>query len=227
MLSIPGCCWLCLMPLALHQQGICSLCYRQLPIYPTCCPRCGLPAAYDNIDCGRCRLHTPPWQVLISVSDYEPPISLLVKQFKFYQTSALAMVLSRLILLRWLHHRRSRQLTRPEIILAVPLHQRRAWHRGFNQAELLARKLAHWISCCYVPQGLQRIRAGKLQHSLSASARRKNLRGAFKLGTDVCGRHIAVVDDVVTTGSTVSEISRLLIAAGAASVQIYCLCRSL
>ncbi|MCU5771876.1 DNA utilization protein GntX [Erwiniaceae bacterium BAC15a-03b] len=227
MLPMPGCCWLCLMPTALHQQGICSLCYRQLPASPSSCPRCGLPAASGDVDCGRCLLRPPPWQALVAVTNYQPPLSLLVRQFKFQQITALSVMLARLILLSWLQQRRTRQLVRPEIVLAVPLHQRRAWRRGFNQADLLARKLAYWIGSDYSAQGLRRVRAADLQHQLSARARRKNLRGAFKLEIAVAGRHIAVVDDVVTTGSTVAEISRLLQAAGAASVQICCLCRTL
>ncbi|MBP2168660.1 ComF family protein [Erwinia toletana] len=227
MLPMPGCCWLCLMPLALHQQGICSLCYRRLPASPLSCPRCGLPAASSDTDCGRCLQHPPPWQALVAVANYQPPLSLLVSQFKFQQITALSVMLARLILLSWLQQRRTRQLVRPEIVLAVPLHQRRAWRRGFNQADLLARRLAHWIGSDYSPQGLRRVRAADIQHHLSAAARRKNLRGAFKLEIAVAGRHIAVVDDVVTTGSTVAAISRLLQAAGAASVQICCLCRTL
>ncbi|MFS2221795.1 DNA utilization protein GntX [Pantoea sp. B65] len=227
MLPMPGCCWLCLMPLALYQQGICSLCYRQLPPCPPVCPRCGLPSAGGRQPCGRCQRRPPPWQALISVSDYQPPLSVLVNQFKFHQITALSVMLSRLILLSWLKQRRAHQLVRPDMMLAVPLYQRRAWRRGYNQADLLARRLAHWTGCDYHPQGLRRVRAGNVQHHLSASARRKNLRGAFKLEIAVRGRHIALVDDVVTTASTISEISRLLQAAGAASVQIYCLCRTL
>ncbi|WP_437615371.1 DNA utilization protein GntX [Erwinia sp. V71] len=227
MLPIPGCCWLCLMPLALHQQGICSSCYRQLPISAATCPRCGLPAAHTDRECGRCLQRPPPWQALVAVGDYQPPLSQLVAQLKFHHTTALSVMLSRLILLSWLQQRRNRRLVRPHLVLPVPLYQRRACQRGFNQAELLARALAHWLACDWQADGLRRLRAASVQHQLSARARRRNLRGAFSLEIAVRGRHIAVVDDVVTTGSTVGEISRLLLAAGAASVQICCLCRTL
>ncbi|WP_312464237.1 phosphoribosyltransferase family protein, partial [Pantoea endophytica] len=76
-------------------------------------------------------------------------------------------------------------------------------------------------------EAVKRVRQGAVQHSLSASARRKNLRGAFRLEMPVRGRHILLIDDVVTTGSTVAEISRILLAQGAASVHIGCLCRTL
>lgn len=227
MLPIPGCCWLCLMPLALHQQGICSTCYRQLPPSPVACPRCGLPAAHAHSECGRCLQRPPPWQALVAVGDYQPPLTQLIAQLKFHHNTALSVMLARLILLSWLEQRRRRQLIRPHLVLPVPLYQRRAWQRGFNQAELLARPLAHWLASDWQPGALRRCRAASVQHQLTARARRRNLRGAFSLEIPVRGRHIALVDDVVTTGSTAGEISRLLLAAGAASVQICCLCRTL
>lgn len=76
-------------------------------------------------------------------------------------------------------------------------------------------------------RGLTRQRAGAVQHSLNARQRRQNLKNAFQLEFAVQGLHIALVDDVVTTGSTVAEISRLLLRNGAATVQVWCLCRTL
>ena len=227
MLPMQGVCWLCQAALKLPAQGICSYCLRTLPALPRCCPRCGLPAGDTFIPCGRCLLRPPPWQQLIAVSDYRPPLSLLLARHKFFGVTALSVMLARLILLSWLTARRQRNLPRPDLLLAVPLHHQRAWRRGFNQADLLAAPLAHWLCCRYRPEALTRRRAARVQHQLDARTRRKNLRGAFQLEIAVRGRHIALIDDVVTTGSTVAEISRLLMHAGAASVQIWCLCRTL
>ncbi|WP_312240482.1 phosphoribosyltransferase family protein, partial [Pantoea sp.] len=91
----------------------------------------------------------------------------------------------------------------------------------------LARPLARWLGCEYQPHGLRRRRHGAPQRRLNARQRRRNLRAAFRLEMAVQGRHIALIDDVVTTGTTVAEITRLLLAHGAASVQIWCLCRTL
>lgn len=225
MLSIPALCWLCRLPLRLAPHGLCSSCLRQLPALPELCPRCGLTARAHQ-PCGRCLQHPPPWQSLICVSDYQPPLSHWVQQLKFSGATALRVMLARLLLLKWLAMRRRCALPYPDMILSVPLHQRRHWRRGYNQAALLAQPLAHWLGCEYV-EGVRRVRRAAAQHVLSASARKKNLRGAFRLDIPLRGRHILLIDDVVTTGSTVAEISRMLQAAGAASVQIGCLCRTL
>ncbi|SFN42929.1 comF family protein [Izhakiella capsodis] len=227
MLTIPACCWLCQMPLRLPQHGICSVCLEALPVPPSVCPRCGLPASKRNVPCGRCQRHPPPWQRMILVSDYCEPLRNQVHQLKFSQGTARAVMLARLILLTWLALRRQYVLPRPDLMLTVPLHHRRAFKRGYNQLAPLARQLSYWSRIPWQPEALIRWRAGKIQHHLSASARRLNIRGAFRLETNVSGLHIVLLDDVVTTGSTVAELSRLLMRAGAASVDIWCLCRTL
>ncbi|MRS21046.1 DNA utilization protein GntX [Enterobacteriaceae bacterium RIT692] len=225
MLPIPALCWLCRLPLQIASHGLCSRCVQQIPRLPELCPCCGLPASGTQ-PCGRCLRRPPPWQSLSCVSDYLPPLSDWVQQLKFSRVTALRVMLARLILLKLLTMRRDYRLPRVDLVLSVPLHRRRAWQRGYNQAALLAKPLARWLGCEY-REGVKRVRHGAVQHSLSASARKKNLRGSFRLEMPVRGRHILLIDDVVTTGSTVAEISRILLAQGAASVHIGCLCRTL
>ncbi|WP_261642516.1 DNA utilization protein GntX [Erwinia mallotivora] len=227
MLSMPTTCWLCRMPVALPVHGICSLCLRQLPGSPPCCPRCGLLSLHIRQPCGRCQLKPPAWQRMIFVSGWQPPLRDWVTQLKFYGTTALSVMLARLLLLTWLAARRDFMLEKPDLLLCVPLHRQRAWQRGYNQMDDITRHLSRWIGCRYAAAGLTRQRQTRIQHSLPASARRRNLRGAFRVETGVNGRHIALTDDVITTGSTVGEISRILLAAGAASVQVWSLCRTL
>ncbi|MCG7390349.1 DNA utilization protein GntX [Pantoea sp. ACRSB] len=226
MLPMPALCWLCRLPLRVAAHGLCSVCLSTLPPLPLLCPRCGLPAGSSRIVCGRCLRSPPPWQALVCVSGYQPPLSRWVRQLKFYRITALRVMLARLLLLSWLEAHRTRGLRRPDLLLCVPLHKMRAWRRGYNQAALLAQPLARWLGCEF-QEGVRRRRRGALQHRLSASQRRRNVRGAFQLEIAVRGRHIALIDDVVTTGNTVGEISRILLAQGAASVQIWCLCRTL
>lgn len=227
MLSIPALCWLCATPLTLARHGLCSCCTRALLRKAPCCPQCGLPAFSLRTPCGRCLQRPPPWQHLVAVGDYRAPLSTLLQRLKFSKSTALAVPLARLMLLCVLQARRERALPLPDTLISLPLHRRRQWRRGFNQSALLTQPLARWLHCHDESAALTRVRAAKIQHRLSASRRARNVKNAFRLELALKGRHIAIVDDVVTTGSTVTEVARLLQRSGAASLQVWCLCRTL
>lgn len=227
-------CRLCRQPLYDSHHGICSHCLRRLPPPPCCCPRCGLPAASASLPCGRCLQHPPPWHALLFVSDYRPPLDALIKQLKFHGRGDLAPALARLLWLCWRERYRQSALSapqprfpRPDLLLTVPLHRGRQWRRGYNQTALLAAPLARWLRCRYEADGLTRTRATPPQRLLTATARRRNLRGAFCCTLPLAGKRVVVLDDVVTTGSTMAEIGRMLMRQGAAHIQVWCLCRTL
>ncbi|MDR3430526.1 MAG: DNA utilization protein GntX [Rouxiella aceris] len=226
-LTLASRCWLCHQPLQLARHGICSLCVRQLSPFPLCCPRCGLPSAHPHAPCGRCLLKPPPWQSLIFASPYQPPLSSLLLRFKYAAAPELAPPLARLLLLRWLARWRAGEVVRPEVVLSIPLHRQRYRQRGYNQADLLARPLAKWIGCHYWPHALLRLRATPPQQLLCEAERRRNLHRAFRCIQPLAGKHIALIDDVVTTGSTISEASNILNKQEIASLQIWCICRTL
>lgn len=161
------------------------------------------------------------------VSDYLPPLSTLIHHLKFTGTPSLAPALARLLLLRILAARREGRIQLPDTLVSVPLHHTRAWRRGYNQSALIATPLAHWLGRKYSSFAIKRIRSSPAQHTLTAKERKRNLKGIFRVEIPVAGRHMAIVDDVVTTGSTVAEIARLLKRQGAATVQVWCLCRTL
>lgn len=163
----------------------------------------------------------------MAVDNYVPPLSRLIHALKFSGQSALAQPLARLLLLAVLQARRHRALPKIDRVVNVPLYRRRHWRRGYNQSDLICRPLARWLGCQYDARALTRVHATAIQHQLSARLRKRNLKNAFRLELPVDGLHIAIVDDVVTTGSTVAELSRLLLQSGAASVQVWCLCRTL
>lgn len=227
MLTVPGLCWLCRMPLALGHWGICSVCAHSVRCRVCLCPQCGLPATHATLPCGRCLQKSPPWQRLVTVSDYAPPLSSLIHQLKFSRRCEIALALSRLLLQEVLLARRATGLRLPDRIVSVPLWQRRHWRRGFNQSDLLCRPLARWLGCAWDSHSVTRVRATATQHHLSARLRKHNLKNAFRLELPVQGLHMVIVDDVVTTGSTVAEIAQLLLRNGAATVQVWCLCRTL
>lgn len=163
----------------------------------------------------------------MAVDDYVPPLSRLIHALKFSGQSSLAQPLARLLLLAVLQARRHRALPKIDRLVNVPLYRRRHWRRGYNQSDLICHPLARWLGCQYDARALTRVHATAIQHQLSARLRKRNLKNAFRLELPVDGLHIAIVDDVVTTGSTVAELSRLLLQSGAASVQVWCLCRTL
>ena len=110
----------------------------------------------------------------------------------------------------------------------MPLHHTRMARRGFNQATELARPVARALSRPMMANVLLRHRATQTQKGLSASDRRRNLRGAFSCRRVelIAGRHVALIDDVMTTGATVEEASRTLLAAGARQVSVWCVART-
>lgn len=98
MLTAHSLCWLCQMPLAMAHWGMCSRCTASLLVTPSLCPQCGLPALAPALPCGRCLQKPPPWQRLVTVNSYAPPLSGLVHQFKFARHPELAAALARLLL---------------------------------------------------------------------------------------------------------------------------------
>jgi len=164
---------------------------------------------------------------MVFASDYNGPIGRLVQRMKFSSLPELATPLSRLLLLRWLMRFRQGNVPRPDVLLSVPLHVHRYRQRGYNQSELLARPLARWLKCDYLPDALWRNRSTPPQLGLDEKQRKRNLRNAFSVNESLSGRHIALLDDVITTGSTLREITKVLLNQPIASIQVFCICRTL
>lgn len=160
------------------------------------------------------------------INHYEPSLRQLIYQLKFQRRTELAVALSRLLLFSWLERYRRQLIVKPDLLLITPLSRLRLWRRGFNQTQLLAKPLSRWLSIP-LDNNLISTRLTAVQKMLNASKRRQNLRGAFRYNGSLEGRNVALLDDVVTTGSTVTEISNVLLKSGAATVQVWCLCRTL
>ena len=118
------------------------------------------------------------------------------------------------------------ELSRPDRLVPVPLHPWRLWQRGFNQAELIAAALGRDIGVPVLAGALRRVRNTPPQSGLGAASRRTNLRGAFSAAVEVAGRHVLLIDDVMTTGATARECAGVLRQAGAATVEIAVLGRA-
>jgi ComF family protein len=174
----------------------------------------------DHGVCGRCRSGLTGYDSAYSYGYYEGALKDLIHLFKYARVESLGEPLGSYLL-------RAIPLDqRFDLVVPVPLHWRRRLWRGFNQAELLARPLAHRLG---VPVGaaLERRRNTDTQASLSPSERRSNVAGAFALrrGAEVRGKRILLVDDVLTTGATVGAAAAVLRRAGASHVAVLTLAR--
>jgi ComF family protein len=211
----------CALCAASSYTDICSKCDRELPRINVACQWCGIPFETGEL-CGECLTDPPVFARCIAPLRYEAPVSHLLGAFKYQGNFNYGRILSALLI-----ERLRREQFEIDTIVPVPLHWRRRWQRGFNQAELIADELSSALSLPMQPGWIRRTRSHAPQQSLDAEARRKNLHNAFQCKGPLRDLRIAVVDDVVTTGATANTIARTLLAAGAASVDIWCLARTL
>jgi len=201
---------------------LCGACERQLPRTGTACLRCGeaLPDGAPS-PCGRCLQHPPPFDSCLAAFRYEEPIRHLIHGLKFGHRHACARTLGELAAAHFLLHAEM-----PELIVPVPLHASRYRERGFNQSLQIARHLSRNLQVPLEFRALTRNRTTRPQAELSAKERAKNIRGAFRLEREVNVRHVAILDDVVTTGATVSELARTLRQAGIDRIDVWAVARA-
>lgn len=198
---------------------ICPECRDLLPlVLPPRCSVCGIPFAGTGGShcCGACLTRPPHFDAARSRFLYEGPIRTLIHSFKYSHRTHLCRPLAHLALEsadEYVSHE-------PQLIIPVPLHRSRLRERGFNQAVLIGGVLSHGLAIPMLPDALARTRPTEPQVKLSADARRTNVRGAFSVTRPetVAGRRILLLDDVMTTGSTLDECAKELKNAGAAAV---------
>lgn len=217
---LPSHCLLC----GARGQGHLSLCVdcaAELPRNKVCCARCALPLAAPAPMCGRCIKRAPPWDAAWVPFRYEWPLGQLETRFKFGGDLAAGRTLS----LAWIESAHPAEL--PDAIVPVPLHHSRLRRRGYNQALELAKPLAKALGIPVLRNALQRTRSTVAQTDLTAIQRRRNVRGAFGVRDDAAlPEHVAVLDDVFTTGATLGECARVLKRAGVARVDGWALARA-
>ncbi len=204
-------------------RDLCAACAADLSGNTPCCPRCALPLAAAAPACGECLRREPPFAAAWVPFRYGHPLDLLERRFKFGRDLAAGRVLGQLLVTA----AGSAPPPRPAAVLVVPLHRARLRERGYNQALELLRPLARALDLPLLRDGLVRTRGTAAQTGLDAAARRRNLRGAFAVpaGTRLPA-HVALVDDVMTTGSTLREAARGLRRAGVARVDAWALARA-
>lgn len=204
-------------------EGMCATCWRETPFLERpWCQRLGTPFSYDVGAgvWGPQAIAAPPlFDRLRAVAFYDGPARQLVLSLKFSRRRELARPMA-----RWMVRSGQELFQSDSLIVPVPLHWTRRLTRRFNQAADLAREVARQTGTGYEPLLLRRLKRTRQQVGLTAGDRRRNVRTAFALDARqldiVPGRHFVLVDDVLTTGSTVTACVRCLLGAGAASVDV-------
>jgi ComF family protein len=217
----PGRCFVCSG--ASGPSLLCTACSVELPLLPEdCCPQCALPSVAGQL-CGKCQRSAPAFDSTLACFFYRFPAGSMVHALKYGQRIEFAAFFADALAGR-LRDRAAAGM--PDVIVPMPLHRNRLMARGFNQAAEIARPLARQLGLPLELDGIRRLRDTPAQVGLPLAARSANLRGAFESKRRWDGLRVAVVDDVMTTGASLSEVAKVLKRAGAAHVDNWVLVRT-
>jgi ComF family protein len=205
---------------AFSHAPICSSCWVQIKRYDgPSCSICALPfpSEYSRI-CGSCLKKNPPFSLIVTFGLYEGVLAEAISLFKFHGIRRLSRPLGRLLL--------DLDIPRADAVVPVPLTSQGLRRRGFNQSLLIAKVIAKKIQAPLFMDTLLKVKETPPQIGLSARERQSNLKNAFKVAGDIKGKRILLIDDVMTTGATVTECSKVLLKAGAKEILALTLARA-
>lgn len=219
-LKLPSICVLCNQ---FHSNGVvCVECHEQLAHLPAGCEKCALPLPSTTFPlCGYCLKNPPAFDAVYIRYAFVDHLRYLIHQFKYHNGLYLSKFLSELIL----EAVASRE-DLPQCLIPVPIHRNRLKSRGFNQAALLAQHLKIKL---HIPIDLGlciKVLDTSPQMTLDKGARESNLRLAFEVGHSP-PQHVAIIDDLLTTGSTAHQLAHQLKKAGAQRVEVWCCARTI
>lgn len=196
-------------------RDLCIACHGALPWQGHACLRCALPLPQAGV-CGSCLQHPPPLDETRATFDYAFPLDRLLPRLKFHGDFAAGRVLAQAMA------ERCALLPRPDAIVPIPLHRARLRQRGYDQALELAKPLARRLELPLCDELLRRRKATTPQSRLDAVARRRNLRAAFEVrASPDMPAHVALFDDVMTTGATLHAAALALRRAGVQRVDAW------
>jgi ComF family protein len=207
------------------ELDLCPGCLMELPHNRDCCIQCAAPFGGpmpEGTRCAACQRRAPPFDLSLTAFRYEDAVPSLVAGAKFRGRLNLVRLLGQCLA------DRVREVGRPcpEVLLPVPLHAERLRTRGYNQALEIGRVVGRELALPVDHASCVRSQRTTPQAGLDERARRRNIRGAFEIKGPIPWTHVAILDDVVTTGSTVAELSRVLRRAGVTRIQVWAVART-
>jgi ComF family protein len=221
----PHTCLLCQNP-GNNNLDLCLGCLKELPILPQTCPRCAKTlSTIPGLICGNCLQSPPPYEKAFSLFSYEKPITKLIMELKFHErlvnANLLGQLMAHAIQNDWYQNQ-----PLPELIIPVPLHPKRLQERGYNQAIELARPISKILKIPLNSAACRRSKHTLAQARLPAKSRAQNIKNAFTIHQDFSGRHVAVIDDVTTTGHSITEFTKTLKSAGNPKIDVWVCARA-
>src|SRR6478672_2312889 len=195
-------------------RDLCDACHADLPWQGRACIRCALPMPWPG-PCGDCQSQPPPLDHVAAVFDYAFPLDRLLPRLKFHADFAAGRVLARCMAERLV------DAPRPQALVPIPLHPARLRRRGYDQALELATPVARALALPLLANALRRRKATTAQSRLDAAARQRNLRDAFTAAPARLPAHVALIDDVMTTGATLHAAALDLRAGGVERVDAW------
>ncbi len=219
---IPKTCMQCARKIRELNCIYCEQCSDELPYSKHSCHRCGQPFSGFSNYCGRCVSKLPAFDACFCAFEYSAPISNAICRFKYAEQPQMARYLARLMIDELL----SQEIEIPEAIIAVPMHRSSLRKRGYNQSHELAKHFSKRLNVPLLTNTLSKTKATPRQATQSLSQRKINQKGSFQVVKDIKFNHIAIVDDVVTTGATAQEIAKTLKKNGVDYVQVWGIART-
>lgn len=192
---------------------------------PGTCILCNMPSYRDQDLCRSCEADLPWVDIslpndIIALFYYQYPINHLISALKFANKLIYAKVLGELMADKLVDSYKCESL--PEIIIPVPLHKYRLRERGYNQALELAKPIAKQFGIPIDFSSCIRIKHTEAQALIPAKQRQKNVKNAFEVSKNFSAQHVAVIDDVITTGNTIRELSKVLLQSGVSRIDVWC-----
>ncbi len=202
----PVYCPVCMEP-ASSGYVLCSYCLGELPALAKGCPICAsLVPANHNGPCRQCRLHKPSFSHVFAPFYYAPPIDRLIRDVKYRAQVQYIGTLAKLLA----HAAEAANVPHPDYFLAVPLHRKRFIVRGFNQSLEIALKLGRLLDVPVLRGCLRKTQAGPPQTALPLRKRLTSPQGTFAVRRLPPARHVTIIDDVMTSGSTANSVAHAL-----------------